>query len=129
MPRPCKRRRICAVPACGRFGPIENVDGENQTITMTLDEFESIRLIDLEGMTQEQCAIQMNVARTTAQAIYASARSKLAQCLVYQKELNIAGGDYWVCDGSGEGSSCGQECSRKCNNQNRKQTGDGQNEQ
>lgn len=130
MPRPCKRRRICAMPSCGRFGPMEQAGGENPTITMTLDEYESIRLIDLEGMTQEQCAVQMNVARTTAQAIYASARGKLAQCLVYQKELNIAGGDYVVCDGRGTEGCCAGECSRQFSSQkNKKQTGDRKDEQ
>lgn len=100
MPRPCKRRRVCAEPSCGHFGPKDAVDAPRQTVIMTLDEFEAIRLIDLEGRTQEQCAMMMNVARTTVQAIYSSARSKLAECLVQGKELRIEGGDYVLCDGS-----------------------------
>ena len=82
MPRPCKRRRVCAEPSCGHFGPKDPGAATGQTVIMTLDEFEAIRLIDLEGRTQEQCAALMNVARTTVQAIYSSARGKLAECLV-----------------------------------------------
>ena len=105
MPRPCKRRRICAMPSCGRFGP---KDAEAaRTIPLTLDEFEAIRSIDLEGLTQEQCAARMNVARTTAQAIYASARAKLAECLVNGAELVISGGDYELC---GRASGCCGRC-------------------
>ena len=46
-----------------------------------MDEYEAVRLIDLLGLTQEECAAQMNVARTTVQAIYDSAREKLARML------------------------------------------------
>lgn len=49
---------------------------------MTLDEYETIRLIDLLALTQEEAARQMGVARTTAQAVYDAARRKLAQVLV-----------------------------------------------
>lgn len=114
MPRPCKRRRICAMPGCGRFGPKGNWEGQEMdrpAITMTLDEYESIRLIDLEGMTQEQCAAQMGVARTTAQAIYNSARAKLAECLVGGRELVIEGGNYQLCDGQAKGCS---RCRHRC---------------
>lgn len=108
MPRPCKRRRICEKPACERLIPMGNMDGSSGAvgakdfgcITMALDEYECIRLIDLEGLTQEQCAKQMDVARTTVQAIYGSARAKLAECLVKGKELIIDGGNYVVCDGT-----------------------------
>ena len=123
MPRPCKRRRICAVPICDRFGPMtQSVMSENISrpkIVMSLDEFETIRLIDLEQVTQEECAASMNVARTTVQAIYNSARMKLAECLVLEKELCIEGGDYVVCekasDGCGHRQCCrrNQECSEK----------------
>ena len=114
MPRPCKRRRICEMPGCERFGPKGAAAGECQTVTMTLDEYETIRLIDLEGLTQEQCALQMNVARTTAQAVYNSARAKLAQCLVHQKELRITGGDYVLCEESPESCGCPRRCGRRC---------------
>lgn len=64
---------------------------------MTVDEYETIRLIDLEGFTQEECAQQMNVARTTVQGIYAEARKKVASSLVHGKVLWIEGGEYQLC--------------------------------
>ena len=84
MPRPCKRRRICALPENRSFAPVNgNVESceEKEKIIMTLDEYEAVRLIDLEGLSQEECAGRMEVARTTAQAVYNSARTKLARCL------------------------------------------------
>ena len=75
---------------------------------MTLDEYECIRLMDLEGLTQEQCAAQMEVARTTVQSIYQSARKKLALCLAKGLELRIGGGNYVFCR---EREKC---CRRHC---------------
>lgn len=113
MPRPCKRRRICGLPSCRHFGPKDIRAADGQPIIMTLDEFETIRLIDLEGLKQEECAGQMKIARTTAQAIYNSARSKIAECLINGKELTIAGGNYELCDGSAHGCMCGCCCRRQ----------------
>lgn len=114
MPRPCKRRRVCAAPACERFGPRDRELKEDvQTVTMTLDEFECIRLIDFEGLNQEQCAVQMDVARTTVQAIYSSARTKLAQCLVNGQELKIMGGNYSLCSKRGALDGGNRGCCRK----------------
>ena len=113
MPRPCKRRRICAEPSCDHFGPKGSGSHTLSPIIMTLDEFECIRLIDLEGRTQEECARQMAVSRTTAQAIYGSARAKLAECLVNSRELKIAGGDYILCDGDAPISLCEHTCWRQ----------------
>jgi predicted DNA-binding protein (UPF0251 family) len=75
---------------------------------MSVDEYEAIRLIDLEGFTQEECATQMKVARTTVQGIYAQARAKIAQSLVKGKTLQIEGGDYRLC----QGLACGRGCHR-----------------
>ena len=111
MPRPCKQRRVCAMPGCLRFGPVEGGKPELPPIAMAVDEFEAIRLIDYEGLTQEACAARMNVARTTAQAIYAGARSKVAECLVTGRELTIQGGAYVLCDGAAIG--CGHACARR----------------
>jgi len=85
------------------------VDDEN-IVRMTVDEYETIRLIDLEGFTQEECAKQMDVARTTVQGIYAEARKKIAESLVNGKVLLIEGGEYRLCEGFGKG--CGRGCRR-----------------
>ncbi len=86
---------------------------------MTLDEYEVIRLIDLQGLTQEQCAQQMEVARTTVQAIYASARKTLARCIVEGRPLKIGGGDVRLCEH--RNSSCGKGCCRWKNSQSEKE--------
>lgn len=109
MPRPRKWRKVCTLPRCARFGPENGLQGA--PIQMSVDEYETVRLIDLEGLTQEQCAEQMEVARTTAQAIYASARKKLAECIVNGLPLVIEGGDYRVCEH--EDGCCGRGCRRR----------------
>ncbi|AGA67864.1 putative DNA-binding protein [Desulfitobacterium dichloroeliminans LMG P-21439] len=97
MPRPRKCKKVCCLPENNLFGPINKRDIESEIIPMTVDEYETIRLIDLEGMTQEECAERMNVARTTIQRIYIDARKKLATSLVYGNRLLIEGGDYELC--------------------------------
>lgn len=111
MPRPMKWRKVCCLPENNRFGPLDLNADENNYITMTVDEYETIRLIDLEGFTQEECANQMKVARTTIQGIYIGARKKLAESLVNGKMLVIEGGEYRLCDGLGNG--CGRGCHRR----------------
>lgn len=108
MARPRKWRNVCDLPQRNRFGPIgAPVDLEDR-IVMTVDEYEAIRLIDMEGFSQEECAGQMKVARTTVQGIYAEARKKLAQALVEGKILLIEGGEYRLCRDRGQ--VCGPGC-------------------
>lgn len=110
MPRPRKWRKVCALPGTDRFGPLGRpMDWEN-IVTMTVDEYETIRLIDFEGFMQEECAVQMGISRTTVQAMYSGARRKLADALVNGKVLSIEGGEFLLCDGQGRG--CGPGCHR-----------------
>ena len=60
---------------------------------MTIDEYEAIRLGDLEGLYQEQAAVMMNISRQTFGRIIESAHRKVADVLVNGKTLNIEGGD------------------------------------
>ena len=110
MARPMKRRKVCCLPESNRFGPLDSPADGKKYINMTVDEYETIRLIDLEGFTQEECAAQMNVARSTVQGIYIEAREKLADSLVNGKFLTIEGGEYRLCDGSV--NICGRCCHR-----------------
>lgn len=98
MPRPTKCRRVCHFPQTLEFCPAQGAEGKEPVI-LTVDEYETIRLIDREDLSQEQCAAFMHISRTTVQQIYANARKKIAQALVDSLPIRIEGGDYQLCDG------------------------------
>lgn len=108
MPRPLRCRRVCSLPVSAAFEPIDGAQSDD-VIVMGIDEYEVIRLIDWVGLTQEQCAAQINVARTTVTGIYDSARHKLADALIHGKRLVIEGGHIQVCERSG---TCCHTCCR-----------------
>lgn len=117
MPRPMKGRNVCGLPKAYQFGPRDHPINDDSVVQMTIDEYESIRLIDLEGLTQEQCAQQMMIARTTVQAIYAEARKKVADTIINAKRLMIQGGNFHLCNG--ERPFCKQHgCRRNFNRSN-----------
>ena len=106
MPRPKKCRKVCHFPQVLDFLPASDKE-QNRRVILTVDEYETIRLIDKEGLSQEQCCQCMQIARTTVQRIYESARKKLAAVLVDGLPLHIEGGDFWLCDG--QSTHCRQE--------------------
>lgn len=114
MPRPMKCRKVCQLPRTNEFLP---ACGGGRFVTLTVDEFECIRLIDRERLSQEECAGYMQVARTTVQQIYNSAREKIAEALVDGAGLRIEGGAYRLCDGRESRCGCckrrGEGCDRK----------------
>ena len=77
MPRPRKCRKVCCLPDNDGFVPVRG--GEELTpIVLNVDEYESIRLIDREGFSQEQCGEYMRIARTTVQQfIHAAAPEEI----------------------------------------------------
>ncbi|QEK11529.1 DUF134 domain-containing protein [Crassaminicella thermophila] len=112
MSRPRKWRRICNMPKIDVFGPCIRDININETIQMTLEEFETIRLIDYEGLSQEECGQIMGVARSTIQRIYNDARKKIADSIINGKYLKIKGGNYKLCDEI-EGMNICKGCVRK----------------
>lgn len=105
MPRPRKYRKVCHFPGTLDFLPAEPTQ-QKEPVSLTVDEYETIRLIDREGLSQEEAGERMHVARTTVQLIYTAARRKLADFLVEGRALHIEGGDYRLCDGDAQ--ACGQ---------------------
>lgn len=93
MVRPRKKRKVGCMPRHQMFYP-STLNDQSGVITMSLEEYETIRLIDYNQQTQVECSETMGVARTTVQQIYADARLKLAKALIDGKALQIAGGDY-----------------------------------
>lgn len=124
MPRPRKCRKVCQMPATREFRPVSGIPCGSAVI-LTVDEYEAVRLIDKQGFSQEECSTYMQVARTTVQAIYNSARKKLADALVDGRSLRIEGGDYQLCDGTEEYCGCGgcRRHRRRCVQRNSKEDG------
>lgn len=92
MARPRKRRRLGQKPIYNEFGPKGLPNSE--FIYLSLEEYETIKLIDNEAKTQEECALSMEVARTTVQKIYSDARKKIAAAIINGNTLIINGSDY-----------------------------------
>ncbi|MDX9916582.1 MAG: DUF134 domain-containing protein [Gudongella sp.] len=98
MARPMKARKVCCLPETNLFGPLNRRQSIGDEIVMSVEEYEAIRLIDQEGLMQEECADIMDVARTTVQRIYISARKKIADAIVEGIPLRIEGGSYKLCE-------------------------------
>ena len=92
MSRPQCCRRIAGRPIASVFHPAGIPVRELDEIVLTLDEFEAIRLADLEGLYQEQAAERMSVSRPTFGRILAAAHRKVAEALAHGKTLKIEGG-------------------------------------
>lgn len=104
MPRPTIIRSVHGLPPYRLFGPLD-ARNNSEIIIMSIEEYETIRLIDELNHTQAECAETMGIGRTTAQRIYNAARKKIADCLVYGKILQFEGGDYFI---RGQGKGYGQ---------------------
>lgn len=94
MARPTKWRRIENIPTIPFFVPSKNNIPEVPANTLLLEELEAIRLKDLVGLEQGECAEKMEVSRPTFQRILLSAREKIADSLINGKTIHIEGGNF-----------------------------------
>jgi predicted DNA-binding protein (UPF0251 family) len=94
MPRPFKCRQVGCKPDISYFKPRGIPVSSLEEVILTMDEFESVRLADLEGMYQDDAAKKMNISRQTFGNIVKSARKKIAEALVNGKAIKIKGGIY-----------------------------------
>ena len=92
MPRPRKCRRVAGPPGHNRFGPLGETSHKHPII-LSVDEYETIRLIDHEKHTQAEAGEMMEIGRSTVQATYDKAREKIAGALVEGRMIRIEGGD------------------------------------
>lgn len=94
MARPHKCRRVHWHPEYTYFKPQGIPIRALDEVNLTVDEFEAIRLADLEGLYQEQAAEKMGVSRQTFGNIISAAHLKIADSLVNGKAVKITGGMY-----------------------------------
>jgi len=98
MPRPKLCRRVCVAPGVTYFKPagIRMVDLEETVLTV--DEFEAVRLKDLDGWEQETAARKMGISQPTFHRMISSARKKVADAIVNGKAIRIEGGVFEMAD-------------------------------
>ncbi len=94
MARPTKWRQIEHIPTIVNFIPSDRETTKFAENILKLEELEAIRLKDLEGLEQKECAEKMKVSRPTFQRILFSARAKIADSLIQGKAIRIEGGYY-----------------------------------
>ncbi|HNX38707.1 MAG TPA: DUF134 domain-containing protein [Candidatus Cloacimonadota bacterium] len=104
MPRLKVLRNLGDLPIIKGFRPIWMRANLRQAVSLNLEEYEALRLIDYERKNHEQAATAMNVSRPTFTRIYESARQKLSLALVEGRSLLIEGGSvslngsHWYCE-------------------------------
>ena len=91
--RPKRCRKVCGSPDPRCFKPRGIPSSELEANVLSLDEFEAMRLADLEEMYHEDAARMMGISRQTFGRILSSARRKTADAIVNVKLLAIEGGD------------------------------------
>lgn len=94
MPRPQKSRKVYHPPRMKGFMPFGQPACEPESLQLTFEEFESIKLVNYDMLMQEQAAEQMNVSRPTFTRIYNKALKTIAQAFVEGKLISIGGGNY-----------------------------------
>ena len=94
MPRPRLRRRVWFEPNVTYFKPagVRMIDLEESILTV--DEFEAVRLKDLEGLDEKDAAKKMSISQPTFNRLVSSARKKIADAIVHGKSIKIEGGMY-----------------------------------
>lgn len=95
MARPTKEKIISKLPKYQKFFGEKKSE---EKIILLMEEYETIRLIDYLGYSQDQCAKEMNIARTSVQSLYSNARIKIARFLTEGIELIVSGGNYQLKD-------------------------------
>ncbi len=93
MGRPQKNRKVYTPPIFTDFKPAGISVKDLKKISLTLDEFEAIRLSDFLGMSQEEASEEMEISRPTFTRLIEAARKKLADFLINGRFLNLEGGN------------------------------------
>lgn len=98
MARPNKTRKISTPPIMKGFKPFGISSTETGYLILKFEEYESIRLINYDKLSQEDAAREMNISRPTFTRIYNRALNQIARSFVEGKTLTIEGGNYSLDD-------------------------------
>ena len=90
MPRPKRRRRLRGTPQAVFYKPQGVPLRSLETVEISLEEFEALRLRYVEKLDQIQCAKQMHTSQSTFQRILAGTLESVGEAIVNGKAIRIA---------------------------------------
>ena len=93
MPRKKINRMVLQPPLYSDFKPVGVTARDLETIELSLDEYEAIRLADFSNMDHAEAASEMEISRSTFTRLIEKARYKLASFIIQGKLLRIDGGN------------------------------------
>jgi len=94
MVRPRLFRRVLIDPNVTYFKPRGIPLSELEEVVILVEEYEAVRLKDLEELDQEECARRMNISQPTFHRLILSARKKIADAIIKGKAIKIKGGKF-----------------------------------
>lgn len=112
MPRPRQVSKVQMPPRVKGFIPLGYYKNQSEPVQLNIEEFEVIRLLDYEGLSQVEAARLMQISRPTLTRIYERARKKVATALTEAQQLLIEGGNAIF---NGQWFMC-EKCDCKFNN-------------
>lgn len=101
-------RKVSAPPPIKGFKPFggdKTGSDHSESIVLSFEEYEAMRLCDHEMLNHHSASVAMGVSRPTFTRIYASVRKKVARAFVEAKKISIEGGkiyydsDWYTCSG------------------------------
>ncbi len=95
MPRKKRNRRIQMPPVIKGMSVFGVRGRKSNEVILNIEEYETIRLLDYQNLTQEEAATLMDVSRPTLTRIYEEARNKVATAFVEGRDLLFKGGDFY----------------------------------
>lgn len=92
MPRPVQSRKLENPPIMAGFKPFGIPLCDVSSVKLQYDEFESIKLVNYENLSQEEAAVKMGISRPTFTRIHNRALKKIAIAFVECTSIEIEGG-------------------------------------
>lgn len=90
MPRPRRNRHVSFCPSVTYFKPRGVPLVDLSVVTLTLEEVEALRLKNIEGLDQSECAKLMKTSQSTLQRILMLAYNKISDAIINGKAIEIS---------------------------------------
>ena len=88
--RPRRTRRVEHTQLFRCYAPRCTTEGEGESVILLPEELEILKLVELQGLEQEEASAVMGISRRTAWKDLHEARKKVADALVNGKVIEVA---------------------------------------